>query len=53
MFDFCQIAPGLYALYRGGLRVSLLPLSREELDAEILALPISDAEQAAIDYFCN
>jgi len=49
MFDFCQIAPGLYALYRGGLRVSPLPLTRDELDAEILALPLSDVDMAVIE----
>lgn len=49
MFDFHEIAPGLYTLYRGGLRVSFLPLTREELGEAILALPLSEAECFDLD----
>lgn len=51
MFDFHPIADGLYTLYRGGLRLSALPLTRQELDDAILALPLTDADCAAIDFF--
>lgn len=51
MFDFQKIADGLYGLYKGGERVTPLPLTREELDQAILDLPLTDAEIAMIDAF--
>lgn len=46
MFDFHEIAPGLYTL-----RGSNDPLTKDELVAAILDTPLSDAELSTIDYF--
>lgn len=43
MFDFRQVAPGLYVIYKNGVLVTI-PLTREELNKEIQALPLSDEE---------
>lgn len=51
MFDFCEIAEDAYCLYKGGVRQNSLPLSRAELDAAILDLPLSEVECAVIDFF--
>lgn len=51
MFDFRKIADGLYCLYKGGERVTPLPLTRQELDEAILLMPLSDAEASLIDAF--
>lgn len=51
MFDFRKIADGLYGLYKGGERVTPLPLTREELDSEILNLPLSESEMKHIEVF--
>lgn len=47
MFDFHEIAPGLYTL-----RGSRDPLTKDELCDAIFALPLSAADQAAIENFC-
>ena len=46
MFDFHEIAPGLYTM-----RGSSDPLTKDELVAAILDAPLSPADLAAIDYF--
>ena len=51
MISFRKIADGLYALYKGGERVTPLPLTREELDSEILNLPLSESEMKHIEVF--
>ena len=51
MFDFRKIADGLYGLYKGGERVTPLPLTREELDSEILNLLLSEPEMKHIEVF--
>lgn len=51
MFDFRKIADGLYGLYKSGERVTPLPLTREELDSEILNLPLSESEMKHIEVF--
>lgn len=48
MFDFHEIAPGLYTL-----RGSRDPLTKDELVAAILGAPLSTSGLAAIDYFYN
>ena len=48
MFDFHEIAPGLYTL--SGSRE---PLTKDELVAAILTVPLSPSDLAAIDYFYN
>lgn len=49
MLDFERIADGLYLFYDHGNRSD--PLTRSELDAAILAAPLSDVDMAVIDCF--
>ena len=51
MISFRKIADGLYALYKGGERVTPLPLTRQELDSEIMSLPLSESEMKHIEAF--
>lgn len=51
MFDFRKIADGLYGLYKGGERVTPLPLTRQELDEVILQLPLTNEEMNFINEF--
>lgn len=52
MFDFVSIGGGYYSLYQNGVRVSDVPLTKDELCDAIFALPLSAVDQAAIEYFC-
>ena len=49
MFDFRQVAPGLYGIYKNGRRVTPYPLTREELDKEILDLHLTEKEVQEIN----
>lgn len=48
MFDFHEIAPGLYTL-----RGSRDPITKDELVAAILTASLSPSDLDAIDYFYN
>ena len=51
MFEFMRVAKDSYVLYKNGIRVTPIPLTKEELHQKILELDVSESEERFINKF--
>lgn len=49
MIRFMKIAKDSYVIYKNNVRITPIPLTKEELHQKILELDISESEQEFID----
>ena len=51
MFEFMRVAEDSYVLYKNGIKVTPIPLTKEELHQKIVELDVSESEERFIDKF--
>ena len=50
MISFLKLAEDSYVVYKNGVRITELPLNRQELHEKILEIDMSERDVKAVDY---